>query len=170
MWIAETAFTSEVPFPKLRIIQPEAILVSTKPPQPKSLPKGLLAGVIGGLAGVLAMAAAERIAALRSGKDAEPSGPPQSNPPDTMHWGFGVAVGAAYGAAAEYFPTTTDKHGVAFGLALQAFANEGSLPAIGLLTGSAPSVPTPSVANGITSHVVFGVTTEVVRKIVRKLL
>jgi putative membrane protein len=83
-----------------------------------------------------------------------------------MHWSFGAAVGAAYGAVAEYFPATTANHGVAFGMALESLAHEGTLPALSLLTGSAAR----ESAGMLTSHVVYGVTTEAVRHFVRKRL
>jgi hypothetical protein len=51
-------------------------------------------------------------------------------------------------------------------MALETLAHEGTLPALGLLTGSAAR----DTAGGLTSHVVYGVTTEVVRGFVRKRL
>jgi hypothetical protein len=51
-------------------------------------------------------------------------------------------------------------------MALETLAHEGTLPALGLLTGSAAR----NSAGGFTSHVVYGVTTEVVRGFVRKRL
>jgi putative membrane protein len=134
-------------------------------PQPKSLFKGLVAGLIGGLAGVVAMAAAERLLNRRAPAVAEPAPDPLSL--EAMHWSFGAAVGAAYGAVAEYFPSATAKQGVAFGMALETFADEGTLPALGLLTGSAAAVES---ASKLTSHVVYGVTTETVRHFLRKRL
>ncbi|MGA1982514.1 MAG: DUF1440 domain-containing protein [Acidobacteriaceae bacterium] len=135
--------------------------------QPRSLAKGLLAGLIGGLVGVLAMAAAERLAPRHAKTSAgSPDPAPGSLSLEEMHWSFGAAVGAAYGAVAEYFPTATANQGAAFGMALETLAHEGTLPALGLLTGSAAR----DTAGGFTSHVVYGVTTEVVRGFVRKRL
>jgi putative membrane protein len=84
-----------------------------------------------------------------------------------MHWSFGAAVGATYGAVAEYFPSATAKQGVAFGMALETLADEGTLPALGLITGSATAADT---ASKLTSHIVYGVTTETVRHFLRKRL
>jgi putative membrane protein len=135
--------------------------------QPRSLAKGLLAGLSGGLVGVLAMAAAERLIPRHAQAAAEPPDPaPGSLSLDEMHWSFGAAVGAAYGALAEYFPAATANEGVAFGMALETLAHEGTLPALGLLTG----LSARDTAGGFTSHVVYGVTTEVVRRFVRKRL
>lgn len=137
------------------------------PPAPKSLAKGLLAGLIGGLVGAAAMAAAERFLPRPAPAAAEPPNPAFAL--DQVHWSFGLAVGAAYGAAAEYFPSATAKEGATFGLALDALAREGTLPALGLLTGARPGI-TPNGIGKITSHVVYGVATEVVRGFVRKRL
>jgi len=133
------------------------------PPPPKSVLKGLLAGLIGGLAGVVAMAAAERLLPRRA--PAEPAPNPLAL--EAMHWSFGAAVGAAYGAVAEYFPSATANQGVAFGMALETLADQGTLPALGLLTGSAAAAET---ASHLTSRVVYGVTTETVRHFLRKRL
>jgi putative membrane protein len=137
-------------------------------PQPKSLRKGLLAGLIGGLVGVVAMAAAERLLHRRAPAPAEPMLLPDPTPSslDAIHWSFGAAVGAAYGAVAEYFPSATAKQGAAFGMALETLADEGTLPALGLITGSAPA----ETASKLTAHVVYGVTTETVRHFLRKRL
>lgn len=144
-------------------------------PQPKSLLKGLLAGLIGGLAGVVAMAAAERLLPRRGvplpGSARAGSSPtePVPNPLslEAMHWSFGAAVGATYGAVAEYFPAATAQQGAAFGMALETLADQGTLPALGLLTGSASVAVN---ASKLTSHVVYGVTTETVRHFLRKRL
>jgi putative membrane protein len=131
--------------------------------RPKSLAKGLLAGLIGGLVGAVAMAAAQRFIP-RKPTTSEPTGPASL---DGMQWGFGAAAGAAYGVAAEYFPAATAEKGAAFGMALETLSQEGTLPALGLLTGSAARGDSTSK---MTSHVVYGITTEVVRSFVRKRL
>jgi len=125
--------------------------------EPKSLAKGLLAGLVAGLVGTVAMALAERLLPARAKTKSLPSA-------DGIRWGFGAAVGAAYGAVAEFYPAATAKEGVTFGMTLGALNEEGVLPALGLLAkpGARDSV------GEITSHVVYGVTTEVVRGLVRK--
>jgi putative membrane protein len=145
-------------------------------PPPRSLAKGLLAGLLGGLAGVLAMAAAERLlprrgvprpgSARRSSGKIEPGPTPNPLSLEDVHWSFGAAVGAAYGAVAEYFPSATAKQGVALGMALETLPDEGTLPALGLLSGSAAA----ENAGKLTSHIVYGVTTETVRHFLRKRL
>jgi putative membrane protein len=148
----------------------------------KSLAKGLVAGLIGGLVGTLAKTLAERMFPPRTHGEPEP---PQvaaqrvaghALDPDAkaiaaegIHWGFGAAVGAAYGALAEYFPAATAKEGASFGMALEALTHETALPALGL--SAAPEDETlRERASEVTSHVVYGVTTEFVRNFVRKVI
>jgi len=137
----------------------------------KSLVKGMLAGLAGGLAGAVAMTIAERF--LPHPASSEPAVEPQ--PPEkkiaiqTVRWGVGAAVGTAYGAIAEYYPAATSKEGVTFGMAVEALAHEGALPALSFLV-KPPDAPALTRAGGITSHIVYGVATEVVRGFVRKRL
>jgi putative membrane protein len=81
-----------------------------------------------------------------------------------LHWGVGAAIGAAYGAVAEFYPDVTAKEGVNFGMALMAATHEGALPVIGLKTPQQPR----DHASELASHVVYGVATEIVRRIVRR--
>ena len=86
-----------------------------------------------------------------------------------IHWGFGAAAGAAYGALAEFYPAATAKEGASFGMALEALTHETALPAMGL--GAAPGDRTfQERASEMTSHVVYGLATEMVRRIVRRWL
>jgi putative membrane protein len=86
---------------------------------------------------------------------------------ETLHWGFGAAVGAAYGGLAEYFPAATDKDGASFGIALATLTHEAALPAMGL--AASPEVQTPREhTSEMASHVIFGVVTETVRRFVRR--
>ena len=112
------------------------------------------------------MAAAEQLLPRREPASSEPQNPAFAL--DEVHWSFGLAVGAAYGVAAEYFPSATQKEGVTFGLTLEALAREGTVPALSLITGSQPTPPVGF--RTLTSHVVYGVATEVVRGFVRKRL
>jgi len=83
-----------------------------------------------------------------------------------MHYGFGTAVGAVYGALAETRPELTRLAGVPFGLGVWASADEIGVPAAGL---SRPPWERPLRAHTYTmlSHAVYGFTTEAVRKMVR---
>ncbi len=148
----------------------------------KSLAKGLLAGLVGGLVATAAKGLAEKVYPPRLHGESEPpevlaetitgrelSPVTKTAAAESMHWGFGAAAGAAYGALAEYFPATTDKDGASFGLALATLTHEGVLPGIGL--SAAPEEQTPREhTSEMATHLVFGVVTETVRRFVRPLL
>jgi putative membrane protein len=129
--------------------------------KPKSLAKGLLAGLVGGLVGTVAMTLAERLLPAHNWKASD-----ADTKSDGVRWAFGAAVGAAYGAVAEFYPAATAREGITFGMAVGALSEEGVLPAIGVI--AKPSAR--DRAAEITSHVVYGVATEVVRGFVRKRL
>jgi putative membrane protein len=79
-----------------------------------------------------------------------------------MHYAFGVTVGAVYGALAETRPEVTRLGGVAFGLTVWSAADELGVP---LLNLAPPPQDRPLRAHAYSflSHVVYGMTTEVVR-------
>jgi putative membrane protein len=161
---------------------PEAQTEANAESLERSLAKGLIAGLIGGLIGTLAKTLAERMFPPRTHGEPEPlellSGKIAGEPLDSgtkeiaaeaIHWGFGAAAGAAYGALAEYYPAATSKEGASFGMALEALTHESALPALGL--SAEPGDQTlRERASEMTSHVVYGITTETVRSFVRKLL
>jgi putative membrane protein len=148
----------------------------------KSLAKGLIAGLIGGLIATAAKTFAERVFPPRTHGEPEPSevlservaghklSPAvKTASSEAIHWGFGATVGAAYGVIAEYHPAATAKEGASFGLALGTLTHEGALPAMGL--SAEPEDQTfRERSSEMTSHVVYGVVTETVRRLVRKLL
>jgi hypothetical protein len=86
-----------------------------------------------------------------------------------VHYAFGVATGGLYGAIAELKPATTAGAGLPFGAAVWLIADEIIVPALGLskpLTEYPPSTHAYSIA----SHLVYGLTTEIVRREVRRAL
>jgi putative membrane protein len=148
----------------------------------RSLAKGLIAGLIGGLAGTLAKTFAERMFPARAHGEPEPqeafadqvawhnlAPPEKAMAAEGIHWGFGAAAGAVYGALAEYYPAATSKEGAGFGMALEALTHETALPALGL-SAEPEDQTVRERASEMTSHVVYGIATELVRKFVRKLL
>jgi len=152
----------------------------------RSLAKGLAAGLIGGLAGAIAMTFAERAfpARLRTqtGSESHEPEPPElagepsralvpatTAAPTTIHWSLGALAGAAYGALAEFVPAATAREGATFGITLGTLVQEGAVPAIGVVARARNQTAPPSAAE-LTSHVVFGITTEWVRRVARKLL
>ena len=148
----------------------------------RSLAKGLVAGLIGGLIGTVAKTLAERMFPPRSHGEPEPpevlaeqvaghalAPATKEMAAEGIHWGFGAAAGAAYGALAEFYPAATAKEGASFGMALEALTHETALPAMCL--GAAPGDRTfQERASEMTSHVVYGLATEMVRRIVRRWL
>jgi uncharacterized membrane protein YagU involved in acid resistance len=81
-----------------------------------------------------------------------------------MHYAFGGAMGAFYGALAEVRPEASAGFGTAFGVALFAIADEAAVPALGL-SREPKNYPLSSHVMALGSHVVYGTTTEAVRRI-----
>jgi len=86
-----------------------------------------------------------------------------------VHYAFGVATGGLYGAIAELKPATTAGAGLPFGAAVWLIADEIIVPALGL--SKPPTEYPPSThAYSIASHLIYGLTTEIVRREVRRAL
>ncbi len=86
-----------------------------------------------------------------------------------VHYVFGITTGAWYGAAAEVIPAVTAGAGLPFGAFVWLTADEGVVPALGL--SKAPSeYPLSIHAYALASHFVYGLTTEMARKAVRRAL
>ena len=80
-----------------------------------------------------------------------------------VHYVIGIALGAAYGVAAEFRPAVTAGYGAAFGLGTATLLDEAAVPALGL--GAAPwNAGIASNAYAYASHLVFGGVSEVVRR------
>jgi uncharacterized membrane protein YagU involved in acid resistance len=86
-----------------------------------------------------------------------------------VHYAFGALMGAAYGAAAEALPETTFGFGTAFGAALFTGADLVAVPALNL-SGSLSDAPVSTLATPFAAHLVYGVATEAVRRLVRAIL
>ena len=86
-----------------------------------------------------------------------------------IHYAFGSTIGAAYGALAEVAPRTTTGWGVPFGAAVWLGADEIAVPAFGLSKSPFES-PVSTHASALAAHVVYGLTTDVVRRLVRAAL
>ena len=85
------------------------------------------------------------------------------------HYAMGVTSGAMYGALAEVMPSATKADGVPFGVAVWAIADEAVVPALGL-SKPGTEYPLSTHAYALASHVVYGLTTEFVRRNVRRAL
>jgi hypothetical protein len=86
-----------------------------------------------------------------------------------VHYTFGATVSALYGGLAETSPRATAGAGLAYGTAVWAAADEVAMPLFGLATRDQP-YPVEAHLQSFASHVVFGVTTELVRRGVRAAL
>lgn len=85
------------------------------------------------------------------------------------HYAMGVTSGAIYGAVAEVMPAATVAEGLPFGAAVWLIADEAIVPAAGL--SRKPSDYPPQIhAYAFASHLVYGLTTELVRRAVRRAL
>jgi putative membrane protein len=156
---------------------------SNRNPNPNpSFAKGLAAGLIGGLIGVVAKTLAERMFPPRTQGEPDPrealaqkaaghalAPATKATAAEGIHWTFGAATGAAYGALAEFYPAATAKEGAAFGMALESLTHEKALPALGISLPVGDQTTRERVSE-LTSHVVFGLTVEFVRRTVRKIL
>jgi putative membrane protein len=80
-----------------------------------------------------------------------------------VHYAMGAASGLIYGIAAELTPAATVAGGIPFGAAVWMIADEIAVPALGL---SKPSTefPLSTHAYALSSHLVFGLTTEAIRR------
>ena len=85
------------------------------------------------------------------------------------HYAMGVGSGALYGALAELVPEATVGTGMPFGVAVWIVADELVVPSLGL-SKSPTKYPLETHAYSIASHIVYGLTTEVVRGTVRAAL
>jgi hypothetical protein len=83
-----------------------------------------------------------------------------------VHYAFGAATGALYGALAEVWPPARTGFGTLFGVAVWATADEIAVPAAGLAKGPA-DYPVSVHARALVAHVVYGASTEAVRRCLR---
>jgi hypothetical protein len=86
-----------------------------------------------------------------------------------IHFAFGATAGAFYGAMAEHTPSARALSGAAFGTAVWGAADEVAMPLLGL----SDRTDEQSFArhfHSFAAHIVFGVTTELVRRGVRAAL
>jgi hypothetical protein len=82
---------------------------------------------------------------------------------NVVHYAFGGALGAAYGAATVNHPGVTRLAGMPFGAAVWFLADEIAVPAAGLAKGPT-KYPVSKHASALAGHLVFGATTELARR------
>ncbi len=86
-----------------------------------------------------------------------------------LHYAYGISTGGLYGAVAELLPSVTAGAGLPMGVFVWVTADEIATPALGLSKSSAEySFSTHAYA--LASHLVYGLTTELVRRAVRQAL
>jgi uncharacterized membrane protein YagU involved in acid resistance len=86
-----------------------------------------------------------------------------------IHYAYGAVVGAIYGALAEMSPAVTKGIGTAYASAAWLVGDEIAVPKLGLSEPPA-EYPVSVHANALASHLVYGTTTELVRRGVRAIL
>lgn len=83
------------------------------------------------------------------------------------HYAMGIVSGAIYGAVAEILPRATFGAGLGFGAAVWIIADEGIVPALGL-SKSSKDYPPSIHGYAFASHLVYGLTAELVRGATRR--
>lgn len=147
----------------------------------RSIAKGAIAGLLGGLIAAAAKSAAERIypphtsdklkspTVLTPKPGSRELALEKRRASQKTHWALGAATGAAYGAVAEFYPPATAKQGATFGMALIALTHDNTLPFLG--SAVKPELQTKRERTSeLASYVVYGVVTETVRSIVRRMI
>lgn len=86
-----------------------------------------------------------------------------------VHYAFGSLMGALYGGAVELWPGASANLGTTFGTALFTGADVIAVPTL-KLGPAADEQPKTKLASPLAAHIVYGATTELVRRIVRKML
>jgi len=104
------------------------------------------------------------VSAVTGGRHLTMTGKQRGGP--MVHYAFGALMGALYGMAAEATPVSTVGFGTAFGGVLFAVADLWAVPALHL-SGSSADAPISSLATPFSAHLVYGATTEGVRRLVR---
>jgi hypothetical protein len=160
----------------------------------RTLWKGVVAGAVGGLAGAWTMNQAQAaIAKLQKQQEARSSGesedatmkaadrvlsiatgrhlsqPQKKKAGPVVHYAFGVAMGALYGAAVEGRRHLTPAAGPIFGTALFIGADEIGVP-LAHLSGPPTAYPISTHLEAMAAHLVYGVTADLVWRGVRAAL
>lgn len=86
-----------------------------------------------------------------------------------VHYGFGALMGAVYGGLAEFLPSARTGFGTAYGGALFAGADLIAVPGFHLSPPLSETRP-KMLANPLAAHLVYGATTELLRRVFRAVL
>jgi putative membrane protein len=86
-----------------------------------------------------------------------------------VHYAYGAVIGALYGGLAELLPIVSAGMGLPFGAALWLMGDEVAVPALGL--AKPPTEYPPRVhADALATHFMYGLTTDVLRRVLRHVL
>ncbi len=111
--------------------------------------------------------AADAVAKATTGEPVPPAYKPAAGA--AIHYAFGASVGAIYGAAAARTPDIAAWGGVPFGASVWLIADEMGMPTMGL--AKPPSeYPLQDHITALASHLVYGATTDCVRRVVVAIL
>lgn len=86
-----------------------------------------------------------------------------------VHYSLGTGVGGLYGAVAEVAPEVTRGSGLPFGIVFWLIVDETAVPLLRFSKGPT-QYPLSTHVYALTSHLVYGLTAEVVRRGVRNVL
>src|SRR5215217_2860837 len=86
-----------------------------------------------------------------------------------VHYAFGTLTGGMYGALAEVAPQVTTAAGLPFGAGFWLLADEISVPLMGLSKGPA-EYPVSTHVYSLAAHLVYGMTAEMSRRALRRVL
>ena len=86
-----------------------------------------------------------------------------------VHYAYGALAGGLYGGLAEYLDVVKSGFGTTYGTALFVFGDLLAVPALHL-SRPLSEYPAASYAGPFTAHLVYGASTELVRRIVRLVL
>ncbi len=88
---------------------------------------------------------------------------------EAIHWAMGSGSGLIYGVASELAPISTIGYGLPFGAMVWLIADDIAVPALGL-SKPVTEFPLSTHAYALSSHLVYGLTTDLVRRAVREVL
>ena len=83
-----------------------------------------------------------------------------------VHYAYSAIAGGVYGGLAEYLPVVRSGFGTAYAIALFVGGDLIAVPALGF-SKPLSAYPASSYTAPFTAHLVYGVTTELIRKLVR---
>jgi putative membrane protein len=130
----------------------------------KSVVRGILAGMAGGLAAAWVMNQFMAGPGQKLPGEDETMKAATGEGGPIVHYAFGALTGGVYGGLAEYSSKVTSGFGTSYGGTLFSTADFLAVPALNL------AQPTSALATPFAAHVVYGATTEFVRRILRSML